>query len=272
MRILYPIILVIVLVGCSTTEQKSQGDKLRDFNETLGDQKAQALNEAVDLFEEFLRLNFPNGKSFEDRTLTFLKELDTSCIKGSASAIDSSWLLETERNRKVYELFENSGLRREIWLYGYEECTPNNDLSELLDINIYYSFPDKYVPVTIESDSQLMKRAEHLSIMEGYEYESLLEVLKAKREIGKNSLYTNEYGDFIYGLIKHSEDSSYAKLFAGYQVENAVSPCVLVPSLIEFNGTKVDLSDPFIKRIIAIELFYPIILHDIKKINRKTTR
>lgn len=132
---------------------------------------------------------------------------------------------------------------------GYEEYSPHHDLSELLDTKSFLSSsPEKYSPATIQSDSELMREAEEFSKMQGYEYETMLKGLKAKRELRKNSLYTNIYGDYIYGLIKHSEDSSLIKSFAIWQVKMAVSPCSLVPSLIEFNKTKVNLSDPFIKR------------------------
>lgn len=104
-----------------------------------------------------------------------------------------------------------------------------------------------------------MSEAEQLSQMEGYEYSTTLKALKTRRESTKNSLYTNIYGDFIYGLIKHAEDSSYTKWFALAQFDMPVSPCVLVPSLIDFNETMVDLSDTFIRRIIVVELYFPIV-------------
>lgn len=262
MRTLSLVILTISVIGCSTTGQKSQENRLMDFNSTLGEQKAAALDEAIDSFDEFLQVNFPNEKTYQDRAFSFLLELDSACKDGIALALDTSWSLNPENHQRVFDLFENSGLRREIWLFGYEEYYPKNDLSELLDSNIFYSSPDTFSPATIQSDSQLMEEAAYFSKREGYNYDTLLKSLKFKRERSINSLYNNQFGDYIYGLIKHSGDSSWTKGFAMEQMQMSVSPCVLVPSLIEFNETKVDLSDPFIKCIVAIELYVPMIYND----------
>lgn len=268
MRKLALFLLTIVLISCSSEDQHSENNGINTFNETLGIEKSRALDEAVDSFEDFLKVNFPNQKTYSERAFSFLLELDSACNNhGAVYSLDWSWTFDLKNSRRVVGLFENSGLRREIWLFGYEEYSPNNDLSELLDTNTFYSSPDTFSPATIQSDSELMEEAEYFSKMEGYNYDTLLESMKAKRERRRNSLYTNEHGDFIYALMRHSEDSSYAKNFAENQVQMAVSPCVLVPSLIHFNRTKVDLSDPFIKRIVAVELYYPIIYNDM--LNKK---
>lgn len=195
--------------------------------------------------------------------ISFLLELDSACNEGMALVPDTSWTLDPENDNRLVNLFENSGLRKEIWLYGYEEYAPNYDLSKILDINAIFSSPEKYSPVNLRSDSELISEAECLSKIESYDYDSLLESLKIQRERRKNSLYPNEYGKYIQGLIRYSEDDSYASSFAELQLQMTVSPCTLVSSLIEFNGSKVDLSDPFIKRIVVVELYSPIIYNEV---------
>jgi hypothetical protein len=191
-------------------------------------------------------------------------ELDSACNEGAVFYLDSSWTLNSENDKRLVDLFENSGLRREIWLFGNEEYYPKHDLSDLLDTNIFYLPLDSFSPATIRSDAELMEEAEYFSKMEGYDYDTLLKSMKAKREMRKNSLYTNAYGDFIYGLLSHSKDSSYAKSIAEVYFQNDISACVLIPSLIEFNKTKVDLSDSFMKRIVAVELYYPLVYLDVQ--------
>lgn len=268
MRKLAIFLFALVLVSCSSEYPRLGQNGLKAFNETLGSKKSKALNEAVDSFEEFLKVNFPNQDTYSERAFSFLVELDSACNNhGVVYSLDWSWTLDSKKNRRVVDLFENSGLRREIWLFGYEEYYPKNDLSELLDTNIFYSSPDTFSPATIQSDSELMEEAEYFSKMQGYNYDTLLKSMKVKRERRKNSLYNNEFGDYIYGLMKHSKDSSWTKSFAMAQIQMAVSPCALVPSLIDFNQTKVDLSDPFIKRIIVVELYFPIIYSNVQRKN-----
>ncbi|MCZ4410599.1 hypothetical protein O3Q51_17415 [Cryomorphaceae bacterium 1068] len=251
--------LMIVVVGCSPENQPLEKNGLKAFNETLGVEKSKALDEAVVSFEEFLTVNYPNQKTYSERAFSFLLELDSACRDGLNFGANWPWQFNTEDNSRIVDLFENSGLRRELWLYGYEEYYPKNDLTELLDTSIMYFFPDTFSPVTLRSDSILMEEAEWFSRMQGYDYDTLLKSMKAKREMRKNSLYYNEYGDFIYALMKYSEDSSYVKSYSEAQIQIALSPCVLVPSLIEFNETEVDLSDSFIKRIVVVEFYYPMI-------------
>lgn len=259
------VLLASVVVACTPASRHSEEKGLEAFNETLGVEKSKALDETVDSFEEFLTVNYPNQKTYSERVFSFLLELDSACNDGIFYAQDMSWTLNSDNDKRVVDLFENSGLRREIWLFGYEEYYPKNDISEFLDSNIFYSSPDTFYPATIQSDFELMEEAEYFSKMEGYNYDTLLMSLNLKRERRKNSLYNNEFGDFIYGLIKHSDDSSWTKSFAMAQIQMSVSPCVWVRSLIEFNETKVDLSDPLIKRIVAIQLYAPMIYNDIPK-------
>ena len=259
--------LTIVFAGCSSEDKPLEKNGLRAFNEALGIEKSKALDKAVESFEDFLKVNFPNQQTYADQAFSFLLELDSACNEGASFYLDSSWTLNSENDKRLVALFENSGLRREIWLFGYEGYYPKHDLSDILDTNIIYLPLDSFSPATIRSDSELMEEARYFSKMEGYNYDTLLKSIKFKRERRKNSLYTNEYGDFIYGLLIHSKDSSYAKSIAEAYFKYDISPCVLIPSLIEFNKTKVDLTDPLIKRILTVELYYPIIYNN--RLNQK---
>ena len=267
MRKLAIFLLTMVLVSCSSEDPRLEKNGLKAFNETFDSEKSKALDEAVDSFEEFLKVNFPNQKTYSERAFSFLLELDSACNDGAVFDVNWSWKFNSKNIIRVVDLFENSGLRREIWLFGYEEYYPKHDLSDLLDTNIFYLSLDTFSPATIRSDSELIEEAEWFSRMQGYDYDTLLKSMKAKREMRKNSLYTNKYGDFIYGLLIHSKDSSYAKSIAEAYFQYDISPCVLIPSLIEFNETKVDLTDPVIKRIVTVELYYPIIYNNV--LNKK---
>ena len=255
---------MIVFVGCSSEDHRSKMIGLEAFNETLGKKKSKALDEAVDSFDDFLTANFPNQPTYADRALMFLLKLDSACQEGAVFSLDSSWVLNSD-DKSLVDLFEHSGLRSEIWLYGYEEYTPNHDLSDFVDTSRHYYSMDTYSPIEVPNDSALIEEAKDLSKIEEVGSDTIFRRLKAKWERRNNSLWTNHRGDFIYSLIKHSLDSSWTKSYALLNAENSISVCVLIPSLIEFSGTKVDLSDPLIKRIIAVELYYSIVYVSLKE-------
>ena len=111
----------ILAISCSTVSQ-DKNSNLKQFNDFLGQDKANALNSGVESFDQFLKTNFP-GKELK-RIKLFLEYLQKNL------GPDSIWNLPTKRNKKIIAEFESSGLRKEIWVYGFEEYEPQYDIQK----------------------------------------------------------------------------------------------------------------------------------------------
>ena len=100
---------IVLILGCAETTRINED--LKDFNEFLGKDKAEALDQIVESFHHFLLINFPDKKTLGDRTEAFLKEYSESPF------YNDSWKFDTTDYNNIITKFENSGLRKEIYLH-----------------------------------------------------------------------------------------------------------------------------------------------------------
>ena len=105
------ILLIIVFANCQSQ------NNIEAFDKQLGHEKAEAFNSAISSFQEFLILNYPNIDNENKRIKEFLKTIIHS------ENIKANFKVNKELCAKVVNKWESSGLRKEIWLYPYEEYT-----------------------------------------------------------------------------------------------------------------------------------------------------
>lgn len=255
MKLIYIITIGLFAISCSTWSQEKNSN-LKDFNDFLGRDKMIALNSAVESFDLFLKTNYPDSDNQSKRTRAFLEFLHEN------SEPDSTWNLPTKTNQKIVSDFETSGLRKEIWLYGYEEYEPKYDIYEILP-------PDEQDTSNIqdlgEIDFELIEE-------EIIPLPNIDSVERAKREKEmeeriKNSLHFNDYGQYLYALTKYTlkdttiQDYVYVKILPG-----DISPVLIAAGLL---SQEIDFEDPFIKRILVTEFYYRIMKWDIKRQEKK---
>lgn len=247
-------IIVCMLFGLISCTQNTERDTINDFNELLGAEKAQAMNMALNSFETFLEVNYPDLESQSERIKLFLKQLENDY------SLDSSWVFATSENKEIMEVWENSGLRKEVWLYGYEQddYEPTHNIRELLPPD------DFYIPYESESIQDIGDLELDLiedSVVPITELDSIWE---ADREKWRNYLVSNPYGDFLYGLAKYGADDKLVNGYVEIQIQMSVSPPVLISALLDIDND-VNFNNPFIERIILVEIYYPLMYQDINK-------
>jgi hypothetical protein len=234
-RIFISVLMTTFLVGCTQSEKANDQDLLL-FNQFIGLEKAEVLDLSVETFHEFLRTNYPKDKELRNQTFAFLTELSSFHKRDSNWRwINPKWSINEDETEELIGLWQSSGLRREVWLYGSE----------------YRGTYDSHLDYSDTSKFDLYARKKQAMI------DSLLR--------------DNPEGGYIKGLRKYAPDNEYFKGFFDYQSVSlsTPSPVMLIPSLIEKD---VELTDPFIQRIITTELFIPIIDQDLERKKRKTTR
>lgn len=252
MRTTLTTLIALIFIGFSASAQQTAKNDIEGFNKFLGKEKANALNAAEKSFEQFLLTNYANHNSFAERTKAFLKQLSRH------NKPDSLWALDTEKNSRIIESFETTGLRKEIWLYGYEEYSPKNNIYELLppeekdtsnisdlgelEIDL---IEEELIPISKVDPAELAKRD------------------REREERMKNSLHANAYGEFLYGLAKFTPNDSLIQGYVKVKVtENDISPGVIAGGFLEYYT---NLDDPFMKRIMVVEFYFWIMKWDIER-------
>ena len=236
-------ILTLIHLSVLSFGQDSTTEKLEKFNAFLGADRAAVLNDAVDSFDRFLQTNYSELENNSDRSRAFLKHI------AEYNELNELWILDTEQNSKILDAFESTGLRKEIWVYGYEEYESKHDFSEVLPP----VEPDTAEIVDLgELDLELIEE----EIIPFREIDSL-EVARMEQDWEEkrlNSLHSNHEGAYLYALLKFAPKSSftYGAAVAEYQ-EGNISPGVVSNGFLE-NVDNYD--DPFVKRLMVTEFYF----------------
>lgn len=224
------ILKVLVFFGSSVLGQIADEQKIQNFDYFIGQDKAKALNAALGSFEEFLSVNFSEHQSFGDKTDALLEQLLNN------SAIPrSSWNFNTEKNTKILQDWESTGLRSEIWVFGNEEYSPEYNIYELLSSDL---------------DSASISKRE-----------------MSNKERFMNSIHFNILGQFLYGLTNLNSKNSDIMDYVTARVEGGP----ISPSLV-FSGIrrlKADFDNPFLKRIIIVEVYFRLMIWDMERNGKK---
>jgi len=119
MKYLVIVILFLGFLGCSNSTQDLQEKQLKSFNDSIGTVHAEVFDELVESFDDFLKMNYPNQASQQERLEAFLKPISESW----SSWYNPDWKSDTETNLRLLNKFESIGLRKEVWKYGFEHDT-----------------------------------------------------------------------------------------------------------------------------------------------------
>ncbi len=155
MKTSYFSFLFILCFSCSP-----KISELEEFNKVLGEEKAKALDELIVSFQEFLDINYTEG-DLGEKTKEFL--MDNSNYKFP------QWKFEKLSNKRILEKIEQSGLRKELYLYEFENYEAEYNIADLLrnntndTSNLEYSEPieEEIIPITPYSKSIEIDRNEN---------------------------------------------------------------------------------------------------------------
>lgn len=243
------IFISFLFATLSIAGQEIYENELKCLNNFLGEEKAAALDAAVESFDQFIIKNYPEYNSQAAKTEAFLKQIT------KLNGLDPSWNLNDKKNKKIIEAFEKSGLRKEIWVYGYEEneYIPREDIYEVLYPGLRDSL-NQWDTISIEEDIE-------------YIVKDSTEIAKIKEEVESkymNSLHFNFFGSFLYGLLKCSRVDTLIKDYAiGKETwRGKAHPIIVAGSFLEL---EIDVEDPFNKRILVVEIYYDIMKMDIQQ-------
>ncbi len=193
MRLVHLIsIFSLILIGSC----KSQSTEQEIFINELGTKKAEALNVLGDSFENFLVLNYPKQSTLVERTRAFLTDILNNRPYEEFNKPNS---------KAVLEQLENSGLRKDIYIYSSEIESYTNDyqIEQYLPKN-------KVTPIDLAEINQNFEEMTDTSELTEEQILANLESEKRNIEYGKLRPNTNTKGLFLYALAKSMQaDTTY---------------------------------------------------------------
>lgn len=241
-----------LLICCSTAEQHTKENDIEALNTFLGAEKANALNGAVESFEQFLQNNYADLDNQNARVKAFLGQI------AEHNQPDSSWQLETEKCLRIIESFETTGLRKDIWLYPNETYKPDYDIFELLQPAAQDTSAEYY-----SGELKLDLIEEEIVATSRLDSAEMAKRDREREKSVRNSLDINASGKYLYGLAKFAHDDSLIQEYVRAIVtENQISPGVMSGGfLLAYNN----FDDPFLKRMLVVEFYHWIMWWDIER-------
>ena len=101
MKSIFTIALFSIFIGFPSYGQSNINQDLKNFNEFLGKERSAALDKAIESYEKFLKVNYPNEKDQTARAKKFLTELRDLNYWDM-----NRWSFDTESNKKILEEWE----------------------------------------------------------------------------------------------------------------------------------------------------------------------
>lgn len=181
----FSFILYFIIFSFSCTHFNQEQRQLREFNEPLDPQKIAALDLAIESFDKFLNLNFDSNKTEKEKIIDFLSHYsDTNVAK--------TWHLPDNLNQEILIAFENSGLRKEVWLYN---CENGDSQEEIIEPVEYKSTINLDSILDFNYDGIYLKSLKNIQNPDS----SIINYIQAKEIAGNLSVYISTKG-FKYGL------------------------------------------------------------------------
>jgi hypothetical protein len=223
------ILFVLILLSCGTTQTLKSDNNLEEFNNFLGLKKAEVLNQGVISFDNFLLSNYSDINE-EERTRAFLEEL----LIAYTTKPDSNWLFNTKSNIALIELFETSGMRKEIIIYGYEIPNKIKEEEDIILIKIKGETEEEYIQREL---SDLEKR---------------------------DSLFSfNIYGKYFSGLSKFTKEDTLIQQYVEVRREAGnLPPSIIINVFLKQNF---NYNNPFFKRILVADFYLDLIGWNIER-------
>ncbi len=243
---------IFLFIGLTTLSCSNNKSDNKEFIEFLGTEKAIALNELMLSFDSFIENNYGevNNESIRD----FLK--DFSC----EDSLKPNLIFEKEKNERILEEFEKTGLRKDIWLYGSETDYKEYPILELINKTVQ---TDSLESLELKIEDEIIPITKDKSI----DYDSLEKSMKLRWD---TTLSTNQRGAFLFGLYKFSNDTivkDYVE--AKTSVGGDISPCLISDGLLSLKN---DLNNIYIKYIILTEIYYTMIKDNLATLKSKSQK
>lgn len=266
MRKKIPRILVLLIFSIGVSCSQSTDNLYEEFNHSIGPEKAEILKSAIKSFDKFLILNFPDEKSENNRIIRFL-----NAIQENEYEIYQNWTFNAELDKNIIEEFEKSGLRKDVWMYGYELLEYDKPLSEyyrknrdsLIACGDLGSIPDsiidlEFIPIVMDSlDNDEIEKIniEEKRIKNSIEYDT--------------TRFATPYPELIL-IINELEikDSLLINYLDAKRIAGSLSMSILIRGLL-YENEKRNYTNPLMKTIIIIELYYWIMEWGIKNTQNK---
>ncbi len=218
-----PILFYICLVACTQIQTTNDVTK---FNELLGVEKAEAFNEAVLSFKEFLKVNYPEIEEENQRINQFLQTLmDTKDF-------NFNFKFDVEKCARIIEKWEKSDLRKEVWLYG------NEDYTSLFWSNTGEELEEEIIPITRN---------------EGIEVETV--------DISKY-LDSNSAGLYLYGLSEYAPNDTIIQEYV--DMKKAIGDISSKTIAESIKKLKIKYNEPFFMRILVVEFYYDLMKYSLE--------
>lgn len=245
------ILTVLVQVTFAQTGDKTIQNDLSGFEAFIGEKKSSALNALLRSFDDFLQLNYPKLGAGNPRIQQFLLDYD----KANRYYPDSlpAWKFDHKDISITLKRFEESRLRREVCIYGYEEPETYYPLDR------FYS--DWESEVELDSLGTLIIddiEEEVIPIwpkgMDSLQRKQLLEESEKRLD---SILFTNINGQFLYGLAKFSPNDTTIQYLL--EATNMIGGLPDISLVEQRQGRQMNFEEPFLKRLIAADTYFFII-------------
>lgn len=122
------ILYLLCIPGCfaSCIPNHKEAKQLEEFYSVFNQEQKEAFELAIISFDQFLERNFSEGQTPEKKLLQFLEE-----VKDPAKY--KRWEFGRVEAGEVLLKFEESGLRKEIWLYDFEKDSEIYEVIQLTE-------------------------------------------------------------------------------------------------------------------------------------------
>jgi hypothetical protein len=238
--LLRPYILVIVALFSNTLTYAQN----EEFDEFIGIEKAKVLHKAIASFENFLSLNYSASASYNQSVTAFLTDFNNQNIDQTLD----KWVLDSSQTEKLIIEFEQSGLRKDIWLYIDEIDSPNQ---KVMDYILY---------VRSLNDTILYVETDTVTIDD---FEELLDIPEVEgpenfRELEEPHAYATYNSAITAGIHKFSADSILRE-YAEIQLDiGSISPHLIASAMLEY-GDKVNYNSFYTKAMLVKEFYFDIL-------------
>jgi hypothetical protein len=227
--------ILIGVFGCKT-ESTKYSKQFELFKKEFPDSQAVVLDKIVQSYNAFLSTNYPNQKSIGARTESYLLSLESN---NNIMLFDTSWIFETIKNIEILKQLEDSGLRKEFYLWGYER-----------DINPYREMYQNWLSDSIERVNPISSISEYDYLMHIQEFDS--------------AQFINTESKFVRAFKKYLNNPNMNTYFKAFYEEDNMSPSVLAVGLAKEFSTG-ELSNPIIQLLIFREFYNSQMVMDIER-------
>ena len=181
------------------------------------------MRDGVAEFNRFLETNYPYQNGTSERTIAYFNDLEIHTV------FNPDWSFDRQSSKSILEAYENTGLRKSIYIRG--------DETEGFD---------EFVQMVLAEDSIKLNG---VSEREQAEMDSL-NILE-----NRHALYFNTEGVFKDAVSSCSE--YWAKMESYYEVRETalnISPGIIIGGL-QNSFEPIDYENPVLQSIIFIEIF-----------------